>query len=174
MLRKGLLTLLDMAITCHDAWIKKDKKSLENIALQDLSVNKFLYYCLRHLNKSAQTMSFGMSILYYLIESLEDLGDELKVLGKILAIIKPKPDIADIIKKMNEMFRISYEYFYKPEKENAVRAFLLSKEINKLIGKSLQTAKYDEIRALISIDFSTRIIYHITTMRLDTLKGFGR
>ena len=173
MLRRGFLTLLDMARTCQDAWVKKDKKSLENIALQDMSVNKFLYYCLRHLNKSAQTMSFGMSILYYLIESLEDLGDELKVLGKILAAIKPKTDILSIIKKMNEMFRISYEYFYKPEKENAVRAFLLSKEISKLIGESLQTAKSDEIRALISIDFSTRIIYHITTMRLDTLKGMG-
>lgn len=170
MLRRGFLTLLEMAQTCHDAWIKEDKKSLENITLQDISVNKFLYYCLRHLNKSAKTVSFGMSILYYLIESLEDLGDELKVLGKTLTNIKPKPDILNIIKKMNEMFRVSYEYYYKPERNKVVRAFLLSKEIKAMIEKSLKTSKPEEIKALISIDFSIRIIYHITTMRLDTLK----
>jgi len=173
MLRRAFLTLLDMSKTCHDAWINKDKKSLENITLQDISVNKFLYFCLRYLNKSAKTISFGMSILYYLIESLEDLGDELKDLGKTLANIKPKSDILNIIKKMNEMFRVSYEYFYKPKKEDAVKAFLLSKEIKAMIEKSLKTAKPEEIKALISIDFSIRIIYHITTMRLDTLKELG-
>lgn len=115
-------------------------------------------------------MNFGSSIIYYLIESLEDLGDELKALGKILADLKPKKEILNILSKMNEMFRISYEFFYKPEKTKALAAFKLSKEINSLIEKAFQTGNVEEIKALISIDFSTRIIYHLTTMRLDTLK----
>jgi len=170
MLRRALLLLMDMAKTCSDAWQKKDKKSLENIFYQDFDVNRFTYFCLRSLNKSSKLMSFGSSILYYLIESLEDLGDELKVLGNLLTNIKPKKEILNILNKMNEMFRLSYEFFYKPKKEQAVKAFKLYKEIGSLIEKALKTNNVDETKALISIDFSTRIIYHLTTMRLDTLK----
>jgi phosphate uptake regulator len=170
MLRRALLLLMDMSKTCEDAWKKRNKKTLENIFFQDFDVNRFTYFCLRSLNKSSKIMSFGRSILYYLVESLEDLGDELKVLGKLLTTIKPKKEILDILNKMNEMFRLSYEYFYKPKKEQAVRAYKLYKEIKSLTDKSLKTDNLDEIKALIAIDFSTRIIYHLTTMRLDTLK----
>ena len=37
-------------------------------------------------------------------------------LGKNLAQIKPDREVLAIINKMNEMFRISYEFFYAPEK----------------------------------------------------------
>ena len=71
---------------------------------------------------------------------------------------------------MNDMFRLSYEFFYNPEKTRAVKAFKLYKEIASLIDEGLSSKNKDTIKALISIDFSTRIIYHLTTMRLDTLK----
>jgi len=169
-LRRTFLILMDMAKTCQDAWKKEDKQALENIFHQDFDVNRFAYFCLRELNKSQKMMSFGRSILYYLIESLEDLGDELKVLGKILAKIKPDKDTLYILEKMNDMFKISYEFFYAPEKEKAVKAFKSYKEIGALIDDGLGKKNKDLIKALISIDFSTRIIYHLTTMRLDTLK----
>jgi len=170
MLRRGILLLMEMTKTCEEAWAKKDKKSLENIWYQDYDVNKFLYFCLRSMNTSSKMMSFGMSILYYLVESLEDLGDELKELGKILAELSPDKEILTILSKLNKMFRLSYEFFYKPEKKKAVEAFLLSKEINKLIEKALKDRSPKEIQALTAIDFSKRIIYHLTTMRLDTLE----
>ena len=169
-LRRAFLILLDMAKTCHGAWKIGDKKSLENIYHQDFDVNRFLYFCLRYLNKSQKIMSFGRSILYYLIESLEDLGDELKELGRLLANCKPDKDILNILDKMNEMFRLSYEFFYTPEKAKTVKSFNLLKEISSLIDNSLTSKNKDLIKALISIEFSTRIIYHLTTMRLDTLK----
>ena len=170
MLRRAFLLLLDMAKICHDAWKDNDKKSLENVYHQDFDVNRFLYFCLRELNKSGKIINFGSSILYYLIESLEDLGDELKDLGKLLAKIKLDKEILEILDKMNDMFRCSYEYFYAPEKSKAVKAFKLSKEIKSLIDNALEKKDKDTIKALISIEFSTRIIYHLTTMRLDTLK----
>ena len=170
MLRRALLLLMDMAKNCHDAWKNSDKEALKNIFHQDFDVNRFTYFCLRTLNKSPKIMSFGRSILYYLIENLEDLGDELKALGDVLTKIKPKKEILEILEKLNEMFRLSYEFFYKPKKEQAVKAFLLSKEIKLLVEKALKTDNVDEIKALISIQLSRRIIYHLTTMRLDTLK----
>ena len=51
-----------------------------------------------------------------------------------------------------------------------VKAYKLYKEIKSLITNSLKAGNAEEIKALISIEFSIRIIYHLTTMRLDTLK----
>lgn len=173
LLRRGFLILLDMAQTCQDAWKKGDKKALENIFNQDFDVNRFLYFCLRELNKSPKMMTFGRSILYYLIESLEDLGDELKVLGKILAQTALDRDILSLIEKMGVMFRMSYEFFYNPEKGKAVQAYKMYLDIKSRLDELLGTKNKLLTKALISIEFSVRIIYHLTTMRLDTLKELG-
>ncbi len=170
MLRRAFLILLDMGTTCHDAWKNGDKKALENIFHQDFDVNKFTYFCLRSLNKSSKMMNFGSSILYYLIESLEDLGDEFKAIGAILAKSKPDKDVLDIIAKLNEEFRISYEFFYEPKKEKAVRAFKMNQEVTSLIDCIIDKKEKEMIKVLIGLDLSNRIIYHLTTMRLDTLK----
>ena len=79
-------------------------------------------------------------------------------------------EVWNILDKMNEMFKISYEFFYTPERNKAVRAFELYKKISSMINEGLGKNNKELIKALISIDFSTRIIYHLTTMRLDTLK----
>jgi len=173
LLRRMMLILLEMAETCHDAWKAENNGLLEAIPQQDFDVNKFAYFCLRELNKSQKLMTFGSSILYYLIESMEDLGDELKVLGPQLAKIRLNTEILAIIKDMNTMFRLSYEFFYKPEKKQVVEAFDLYKSIKKQIKESLGKVSKHELRALIAIEFSARIIYHLTTMRLDTLKDLS-
>ena len=51
-----------------------------------------------------------------------------------------------------------------------MRAFKLSKEISALIDGALAVKNKDLTKALMSIELSTRIVYHLTTMRLDTLK----
>ena len=170
LLRRALLILMDMSQTCYDAWKTKDTKALENIFYQDFDVNRFTYFCLRELNKNQKRAEFGKSILYYLIESLEDLGDEVKELGKNLAKITPDEKVLHIIKKFNEMFKLSYEFFYKPDRKKAVEAFTLSKEISCLIEEQLGAKDPRITKALISLEFSVRIVYHLTTMRLDTLK----
>ncbi len=115
-------------------------------------------------------MKFGSSILYYLIEELEDLGDEFKAIGAILAKNKPDKDVLDIIAKLNELFRISYEFFYEPKKDKAVRAFKMNQEIKSLIDNVVDKKNKDMVKVLIGLELSNRIVYHLTTMRLDTLK----
>ena len=173
LLRRAFLILLDMGNTCHDAWKKNDTKALENIFYQDFDVNRFAYFCLRSLNKSSKMMNFGSSILYYLIESLEDLGDEFKAIGAILAKNKPDKDVLGVLAKLNEFFRISYEFFYSPSTDKAVAAFNLHKEISSIIDMIIDKKATELIKALIGIELSNRIIYHLTTMRLDTLKELG-
>ncbi len=174
LLRRGLLLLLDMAETCVTAWKNNDSAALKQIFEQDYDVNRFMYFCLRYLNKTTQRASFGRSILYYLIESLEDLGDEFKKLGLLLATTKLDTDILQILKQMNIMFRLSYDFFYKPNKIKAVEAFTSYQQIFAFIDTLFEKKKNPTLmKALFRIQASVNIIYHLTTMRLDTLKELG-
>ena len=46
----------------------------------------------------------------------------------------------------------------------------MNKEIKSLIGAIIDRKGKDLIEVLIGLELSNRIIYHLTTMRLDTLK----
>jgi len=82
-------------------------------------------------------------------------------------------NIYDILNKLIEMYQLSYEFFYTPDRKKAKQAYMLSKEISELIDAQLSNTNLLMVKALISLEFSNRIIYHLTTMRLDTLKGLG-
>ena len=172
-LKKAFLVVLDMANVCIEAYSKGNSKELENIHYKDFEVNKFCYFCLRHINKGYQG-SFGTYILYYLIEILEDAGDEYKALAQHLAKtpMKKKAIIA-VMQKVNEITRIGYEFFYTPEKEKAVRAIGLFGEVRGEIRELYATKDINEVAALNCLDTISRIMYHFPTMRLDTLKGLG-
>ncbi|MDP6599947.1 MAG: hypothetical protein QF798_00740 [Candidatus Woesearchaeota archaeon] len=173
-LRRAFLIVMDMANTCLEAFTKADKKTLENLYYKDFDVNKFCYFCLRFINKGFHGGS-GTYILYYLVESLEDVGDEYKMLAKHLAKVKNKnkKNLLDVLFKVNELTKIGYGFFYKPEKEKAVRGITLYKEAREEIRNLFVTRDANEAAALNSLDLIARGVYHFPTMRLDTLKGLG-
>ena len=172
-LRKAFLIVLDMADSCVESFMENDNKTLENIYHKDFDVNKFCYFCLRHINKGFRG-EFGTHILYYLVESLEDVGDEYKALASHLAKIKNKrKEFTSLLKKVNELTKLAYDFFYKPQKEKAVESIKLKNEITEDIKKLWITKDIHEVLALNSLDVITRIIYHYPTMRLDTLEGLS-
>ena len=77
------------------------------------------------------------------------------------------------ISKVNELTKIGYEFFYKPEKSKAVRCINFYNEVKEEIRNLLATKDINEAAALNSLDLIARIVYHYPTMRLDTLKGLG-
>lgn len=171
--RRAFLIVLDMGNTCLEAFSKGDKKTLNNLFYKDFDVNKFCYFCLRSINKGFHR-EFGTYILYYLIESLEDVGDEYKALAKHLAKINTrKKNLIEMISKVNQLTKLGYEFFYKPEKSMAVSAINLHNEIREEIKNLLTTKDINEAAALNSLDLIARIVYHYPTMRLDTLKSLG-
>jgi len=172
-LRRAFLIVLDMANTCLESFSKGDKKTLENLHYKDFDLNKFCYFCLRTINKGLHS-GFGTYILYYLIESLEDVGDEYKALAKYLAKIDAKKkNLIKMISKVNELTKMGYEFYYKPEKSKAVSSITLYNGIKEEIRNLLTTKDINEAAALNSLDLIARIVYHYPTMRLDTLKGMG-
>lgn len=170
LLRKTFLILQEMGETCRDSWKKGDKKALKNLMARDIDVNKFLYFCQRYLNRSPKSMSFGGSMLYHQLESLEKLGDELKRLGSLLAQMPVDKDILEIITTFNQLLRISVGFFYSPKKEKAAESFILFNKIRHLIdAKFSKTTSREASMALVALYSTLTIVFHLTSMRLDTL-----
>ena len=169
-LRKAFLTVLDMGDTCLEALKNNDVETLKNLHHKDFDVNKFCYFCLRVINKG-QHEGFGTYILYYLIESLEDVGDEYKALATKLIDVKYKKEIIEVLTNTNEVLRLGYEFFYKPEKLKAVKAMEVYNETKSEIEKSYGKIKNpNDLKILANLEFILKMVYHYPTMRLDTLK----
>ncbi len=173
LLRRAWLTLKEMSNTLGDAWKAGDNAALNALTYQDTEVNKYLYFCLRYLNKSQKIMNFGRSILYYQLENLEDLGDELKLMGQLLATEKPDASVQAILKQLNQQLALSYEFFYSPHKNKALESFDLNKRMNAELEELFGKKDKNLTRVLVSLRVSSHILYHIPTMRLDTLRELG-
>lgn len=174
-LRKAFLTVKEMIEQCNQRYEEKAWDALANLHLKDLQVNRFCYFCLRQLNKE-QYLSPNVAqtyVLYYLIEILEDLGDNCKKLAQQLAANKTsKKPLQKILKKIAETYDVSYSFFYNATEEKANKAFQGYKEIDILIEEMSSTKlSSDEVLSLIHMHHINHIIYHYTTMRLDFLKG---
>ncbi|MBI2140792.1 phosphate uptake regulator PhoU [Candidatus Woesearchaeota archaeon] len=169
-LRKAFLIALGMADAYLVAFKKNDKKELEALQYRDLELNRFCYFCLRAINKG-QYQGFDSNILYYLIETLEDVGDAYKELGFALAKISPNDGFIKLLEKTNLILRLGYEFSYKPDKTTVIEAYNLIQESKKMILKIMGTVKgADEIKIVCMIDYILKLIYHYPTMRLDMLR----
>src|SRR3989344_3304750 len=136
-LRKAFLIVKQMIETCYEAFKNGDKTTLQNLYLKDIEVNRFCYFCLRQINKEqyvAAERAQQSHILYYLIATLEDLGDYIKVLAKHLMTVKKREkDILVLFKLMMEHYEISYSYFYKATTEKANEAYRIFSEVQSKI-----------------------------------------
>ncbi len=173
-LRKLFLGLRYMLHALEEAYRKSDYKALEHLYRRDLEINRLAYFCLRQLSKDHFTdgeATHKGHVLYYLIESAEDLGDGLKRLAAELAVAKKKSErIEELFKRILVQYELSYSYFYSPTKEKANTAYQFNKEIRKEIMKILSsTPSKDEHIAVYYLSEATHIIYHFASMKLDLL-----
>ena len=169
-LRKAFLVLLDMADLCEKDFKKNDKKALEGIVLRDEDINKYCYFCLRSINKY-QTHKLNATVMSYLIESLEDLGDEYKWLAKNLAGVSTKKDIfANLVEQLNGILKTTYDFFYKPDKDKVIIAMDGIEKMQRHVRALLKTNNVNEISALLNAINILNLFYKFITMRLDTLK----
>ncbi len=173
-LRRAFLLVKEMVETCLSAYKEGKKEVLHNLYLKDFEVNRMCYFCLRQINKEqygdAQHAQ-QVHVLYYLIESLEDLGDVLKKLAQQLAQARKSPELLQLLMTLQDHYETSYIYFYKATKEGANRSFTIFRKMQEQISASLnKKSTAEELASIISLAQAAEITYHFATMRLDYLK----
>ncbi|MDO8480305.1 MAG: phosphate uptake regulator PhoU [Nanoarchaeota archaeon] len=174
-LRKVFLMIKSMLEELSRAYAAKDSEKLANLYLHDLEVNRLAYYCLRCLNKEQLKESvprYEKRLLYYLCETLEDLGDRAKAIAKSLSASKAvNKKMETLLGLLQEQYASAYNYFYKPGVEAANASLRQSRAIKSYVNEMLST-KLDstELSALLLAGQAEHIISHIVTMRLDYIQ----
>lgn len=110
MLRRLMLIITSMLeeLIIH----KNNKKELKLIALKDKDINKIADYCRRMINKNS-LISISDSFkrnppLYYVVEQLEKVGDEVRDLALSKELTK-----IDLIKEIKTFYNSFYDLFYR-------------------------------------------------------------
>ncbi|MBL7055677.1 phosphate uptake regulator PhoU [Candidatus Woesearchaeota archaeon] len=170
-LRRVFLILIDLAETCLEGFAKNDKIAMESVYDKDFDLNKFCYFCLRSIRKGLHG-EFGNYILYFLIDTLEYVGDEYKRLNKNLAKIseKRRKQFISLVSEVNTLVKLDYEFFYNPHKEKLNSAIKIHNDINDLIESMKGAKDENELSALNSLYFISSIVYNQISMRIDALK----
>lgn len=175
-LRKAFLIVKQMIETCIDAYDAEDDQKLRNLKLKDMEVNRFTYFCLRQINKERHadpSLRHQSYVLYYLVETLEDLGDAMVALAaNLAAALPPNDDIKDLLKEIQKQYGLSYDFFYEPSAQKAKDAFAcyakIGQAIEDLCEKDL--SKHEALAVMDLKDVAEKV-YHYTTMRLDLIKS---
>ena len=114
MFRRAMLIINQMSQEAYDE-IKKKSYDLSRIEKMDLSVNRFMFFCLRILNKIGVGDEMKAKVLFHNILVLEQLGDNLDGLCSYITKHKVVFDkkIIDLFGMINELLHLYQKIFYK-------------------------------------------------------------
>ncbi len=163
MLRRLMLIIVSML---EDILVNINNKSeLKSIALRDKEVNKIADFCRRIINKNS-LISIADQYkrtppLYYIVEQLEKVSDEVRD----LALSENIADFSDLIKEVKTYYSSFYDLFYRFEMEKIAHfgseryriRDLIDKEISKkstlelTLCRNIVEKTFDMNGALISI-----------------------
>lgn len=163
-LKRTFLLLISMAQDCLDS-IKSDNKDLlQKIIHRDATINKFTNYCRRLINKQGITKIKDVPMVYYIVEEIENIGDEYKYMCKFLMAKDVKIDDSELIGLLEDVNKLVNDFFSLYFKFGPEKARKLAEDRDKIaekINKAFKTKSADETRFL---DYLNRMSLIATNM----------
>ncbi len=173
MVRRAFLFLLAIAEDGLEAIKKGDKKQIQDISLRDVNVNKLTTYCRRYINKrGAKTFQDRTTSLYFIVESLEKIGDVYRDIALLLAAqksLKLNQDVLEILAEINSTLRLAYNSFYNFKKESIYDFITANKKIESKIFSTIGSCSELEAKTLIYCYNLSSLIFHLNGPILVTL-----
>lgn len=172
----ALRRMFTMVVTtfreARDAIIAKDHNLLNNFNERDIPINKVSNYCRRMINRQEGVTKKSIPFLYYLIEELENIGDEIRDMAKCIGSLKSISMSSAFMKELEETIDLLEEFF------TLYRSFTISRANDYLnnIKASLKSAKNSQKRESIILEKIKKIIYnmHGPLMTMHCVKSLQR
>lgn len=140
--RRIFLIIQGMADESLEAITKKDKQWLSSISLRDLSVNKLADFCRRILNKQGLSEQRKVAPFYFIIETLEKIGDVYRDYAQLSSEELPKDkNLLLLHKKINSFYQHFYHLFYNFQLADVDRFITEKNILEKEFDKYLHTTK---------------------------------
>lgn len=144
---------------------KENKEMLKNLVNRDQSINKFCSFCRRIMNKKGIDKIKNLPLIYYIIEEIENIGDEYKYIGKTLLESKtPKQEkLIKTFDAVSLLLNDFYHAYFRFSKDQMIKIYENGKktiqEINHYFG---QTNDNVEIIILNHLSHIARTIIKMT------------
>ncbi|MFA6462141.1 MAG: phosphate uptake regulator PhoU [Candidatus Woesearchaeota archaeon] len=119
MLKRAFLFIINLG---EDLVNIQNKQEMEKIILRDSSINRIMDFCRRTVNKNPDSRERS-TVLYYIMEELERIGDLYCEIAEEIMNSKNK----NILPEINAYFRDFYNLFYKFDLD-CVKSFLERKK----------------------------------------------
>jgi phosphate uptake regulator len=147
-----------------------DKTFLKSMDEKHYNITKFIFFCLRILNKKGYKDFSKTPIIYYLISVLDDILDINKYVARDLTFFKQKKLKKETIEILNMVFdqiHNFYEYFYKPSKE---KLLYFAENRWKIINKIKNLAEIlpgNELLIVTNMEHCLELLLHLFEARMS-------
>lgn len=138
--------------------VETGKSKLSTLELNDRNIDRLVDYCLRILNRKGHADPSKTSACYSVILMLEFLGDEFKIIGRLIKDgqnEKFSPGLIHLHESVNKLYNSYYEFFYRFSVRKASDIFGRIKELtalNETAGWSGQEKKMaDRLARIIAL-----------------------
>ena len=167
-LRRTFLVLNSMIEEIQEGLISKDKKKIEEAKEHENTNNKFTHFCRRSLNKRGYKNYEITSIMYTIIEQLENVADELKFLcdfliSEDLKKLKVSKETLDLLNDTKVYTNHFYELFYNFSLEKSEKFAEERKKIIEASKKLFMEKSNKEVK----------IIHHLMNVTQRVFEMFG-
>ena len=164
-IKRTFLVLISIAkdVEEHIAPIQ-NKQALQSLSKRDATINKFCNFCRRILNKKGISRIKDAPMIYYILESLENLGDSYKHFCTLLVeqdLLITNPKIISTIKETNKLVENFFYLYFKFSDESA-RTFQETARSNLTKIAEFHTIK--NLQDLIILDSFARITSQLIQM----------
>ncbi len=136
----------------------------EDFWKRDLAIDKYVYYCLRMLNKKGYPEFEKTNLYYIVLLLLEYLADEYTRLYKNASNARFSKSTISIFSEVNDMYKQFFDNFYKFNPETTQALIMRRNEIR---DKTAKPTKTEDIVVLYYLRKIAEIIINIVQIQLQ-------
>lgn len=169
-LRKVFLLLSNYAKDLVEGAKTMDKTFLQSMDEKHYNVTKFIFFCLRILNKKGYKDFSKTLVVYYLTSVLDDILDINKYVARDLTFFKQKKlkkETIEILNMISDQIHNFYDYFYKPKKE---KLLYFAEDRWKIINKIknlIMIVPSNELLVLANMEHCLELLLHLFEARMS-------
>jgi len=175
-INRTFMVLISIVDDFADCVKGNDKDLLQSIVQRDATINKFANHCRRLINKKGLNKIKDVPMVYYIVEELENLGDEYKYLAKYILDEKVKlsnKEILQIIEMLNKLVKQFVSLYSKFTPDKAKDFGEENGKLRARINKAMKTTSAQETRIFSYLSNIATIINNMVgpllTMKLPEL-----
>ena len=176
LIRRMFLLIISLSDDCAAAIESGNHELLNDLISRDVTINRVANFSRRLLYKRGSVRAKDLPMTYYIIEELENLGDEYKYMCRYLHENNLKiknPEVYKIMRQANGLIREFHTLYFKFSFDRADKLTCDRDDTIRSIVKAFETKSVADVRVLDHLARISNIISNmlgpLLTMRLPEL-----